>query len=194
LKREREMKKISVAAILLMSCVLGFSVKATEQFPYCTVFGEDILKITEDVEQIVGIDMVRYSDLIRMAVIRINYSEGLSDEEKIYWQDYVENQLELRWYVKSVVRDAIIVIDGPPPWPGFVIGRLLVVFIDVCDLDGDGMVNIQDITIVAAAFKTKPGYEKWNPLADLAEPYGEINIVDVAMVAKDYGKTVGRSN
>jgi hypothetical protein len=127
-----------------------------------------------------------------MAVITINYSEGLSDEEKIFWQDHVDNQLELRWYVEGVARDLIIAIpeNPPPPWPGFAIGRLIVGFIEVCDLDGDRIVTIQDITIVAVAFKTKPGYEKWNPLADLAEPYGEINIVDLSMVAKDFGKTV----
>jgi len=58
------------------------------------------------------------------------------------------------------------------------------------DLNGDGFVNIIDIAIVARAFGAKPGDPKWNPLADIAQPYGEINIVDVAAVAKDYGKSV----
>lgn len=30
----------------------------------------------------------------------------------------------------------------------------------------------------------------WNPIADVAEPYGEIDIVDIATVALDFGKTV----
>jgi hypothetical protein len=57
------------------------------------------------------------------------------------------------------------------------------------DLNGDGKINIQDITIIAVAYKTKPGDARWNPMADLDES-GEINIIDITMVAKDYGKTV----
>jgi len=57
------------------------------------------------------------------------------------------------------------------------------------DLNKDGTVNIIDIAIVARAYGTKPGDKNWNPIADVAEPYGEINIIDVARVAKDYGKT-----
>lgn len=55
-----------------------------------------------------------------------------------------------------------------------------------CDLNGDGVVNIQDITIVAAAYGSIPGSLNWNELADL-DKNGTINILDVTMVAKDYG-------
>jgi len=58
------------------------------------------------------------------------------------------------------------------------------------DLNGDGTVNIMDIALVARAYGSRPGDPNWNPIADVAEPYGEINIVDIATVAKDYGKTV----
>ena len=58
------------------------------------------------------------------------------------------------------------------------------------DLNSDGKVDILDITIVAKAYGTKPGDPQWDPIADVAEPYGEINILDIATVAKDYGKTV----
>jgi hypothetical protein len=57
------------------------------------------------------------------------------------------------------------------------------------DLNEDGRVNIQDITIVAVAYKTKPGDPKWNAIADL-DTNGEINIIDISTVAKDYGKAV----
>jgi len=58
------------------------------------------------------------------------------------------------------------------------------------DLNKDGTVNIMDIALVAKAYGTKEGDERWNPIADVAEPYDEIDIVDIATVAKDYGKTV----
>lgn len=56
------------------------------------------------------------------------------------------------------------------------------------DLNCDGKINILDITIVAAAYSSKPGQSKWNPIADLN---GDkvINIVDVSTVAREYGKT-----
>lgn len=57
------------------------------------------------------------------------------------------------------------------------------------DLNGDGRVNIQDITIVAVAYGSKPEDQKWNEMADL-DKNGQINIIDVTMVAKDYGRTV----
>jgi hypothetical protein len=63
-------------------------------------------------------------------------------------------------------------------------------YIMIGDLNRDGAVNILDISIVAMAFGTKPGDSNWNPIADVAEPYDEINILDIATVAKDYGKTV----
>jgi hypothetical protein len=56
------------------------------------------------------------------------------------------------------------------------------------DLNQDGAVNIQDITIVAVAYGTRPGDPKWNVLADL-DKSGLVNIIDMTMVAKDYGKT-----
>jgi hypothetical protein len=57
------------------------------------------------------------------------------------------------------------------------------------DLNADGTVNIIDITIVAAAYKSREGDFNWNSLADI-DKNGEVNILDISMVAKDFGKTV----
>jgi parallel beta-helix repeat protein len=57
------------------------------------------------------------------------------------------------------------------------------------DLNGDGAVNIVDISIVAKAFGSKTGDPNWNPTADLNKD-GIANILDITLVAKDYGKTV----
>jgi len=58
------------------------------------------------------------------------------------------------------------------------------------DINRDGKVDIRDIAIVAMAFGSNPGDPNWNATADVAEPYGEIDILDIAKVARDYGKTV----
>ena len=68
----------------------------------------------------------------------------------------------------------------------------------VSDLNNDGVVNIQDIFIVAKAYGSHgpdipnpgdPASEKWNAIADVNKD-GWINIQDLFKVAKDYGKTV----
>ena len=57
------------------------------------------------------------------------------------------------------------------------------------DLNVDQKVDIEDITIVAIAFGSRAGDQKYNELADL-DQNGEVNIIDISIVAKDYGKTV----
>jgi uncharacterized protein YfaS (alpha-2-macroglobulin family) len=57
------------------------------------------------------------------------------------------------------------------------------------DVNGDGVVNILDVAIVAKAYGSYPGHPRWNPAADM-DSNEIINILDVARVAKDYGKTV----
>jgi parallel beta-helix repeat protein len=57
------------------------------------------------------------------------------------------------------------------------------------DLNNDGRVNILDISILAKAYGTKLGDERWNPIADM-DKNNVIDIVDVSIVARDFGKTV----
>jgi hypothetical protein len=57
------------------------------------------------------------------------------------------------------------------------------------DLDGDGTINILDISIVAKAFGAKLEDVNWNAAADFNNDQ-VINILDISMVAKDYGRTV----
>jgi len=56
------------------------------------------------------------------------------------------------------------------------------------DVNGDGMVDIIDITIVAAAFGTAIGEEGYDPQADLNDD-SVIDIVDVTIPAKDFRKS-----
>ena len=54
------------------------------------------------------------------------------------------------------------------------------------DLNGDGKVDIYDVTIVARAYGSFPGHESWEPSADIV-PDGKINIFDVVRVAVKLG-------
>jgi hypothetical protein len=56
------------------------------------------------------------------------------------------------------------------------------------DINGDGKVDIMDVLVVAKAFGSYPGHERWNPEADLNMD-NKIDIKDIFLVAKNYGKT-----
>lgn len=55
------------------------------------------------------------------------------------------------------------------------------------DVNGDGVVDILDISTVATAYGSYPGHPKWNPGADLNND-DVVNLIDVVLVAKDFGK------
>jgi hypothetical protein len=54
------------------------------------------------------------------------------------------------------------------------------------DLNMDERVDMRDISIVAAAFGSSPGHERWNLSADLNQD-GKIDLKDVGTVAKHFG-------
>jgi len=56
------------------------------------------------------------------------------------------------------------------------------------DINGDGIVDIVDIVIVALAFGSEPGDPNWNPVADLNGD-GIVDIVDIVLVAIHFGET-----
>ena len=56
------------------------------------------------------------------------------------------------------------------------------------DINGDGKVDIRDITVVAMAFGSEPGDENWNQVADLNNDE-IIDIRDITIVAMEFGKT-----
>lgn len=57
------------------------------------------------------------------------------------------------------------------------------------DVNGDGIVDIRDLALVASLYGTSEGQSRYNPEADLNEN-GKIEIYDIAMVARDFGKTL----
>jgi hypothetical protein len=58
----------------------------------------------------------------------------------------------------------------------------------VGDLNGDGKVTLADLMLLASAYKSQPGDPKWNPLADIAPPYGIISLTDLVTMALHYGQ------
>jgi hypothetical protein len=57
----------------------------------------------------------------------------------------------------------------------------------VGDVNGDGVVDMTDIALVAAAFGSNPASPNWNPYADINHD-GVVDILDVALVASNFGQ------
>jgi hypothetical protein len=66
----------------------------------------------------------------------------------------------------------------------FVDGAIKVRFMG--DINGDGKVDIKDVSTVALAFGTFPGHPRWNPDADINLD-GKVDIRDVSIVARRFG-------
>jgi hypothetical protein len=73
--------------------------------------------------------------------------------------------------------------DSPNPNPSP--GALL------ADINKDGVVNLLDALEVSLAYYTTPSDAKWNARADIAEPYGIIDLMDFIAVTLHYGETIG---
>ena len=56
------------------------------------------------------------------------------------------------------------------------------------DLNGDGIVDIRDISTVGRAFGSYPGHPNWNPIADLNGD-NIVDIRDISTVGRNFGKT-----
>jgi hypothetical protein len=57
------------------------------------------------------------------------------------------------------------------------------------DINGDGMINIYDVILAVASYGSHPGDPEWNPDADIASPFGQIDIFDLVTITSQYGKT-----
>jgi len=85
------------------------------------------------------------------------------------------------WAEASVVSDEIDIVDNT-----YIYGRVMVTIPG--DVNGDGTVDITDLTLVADVYGTLEGDPDYNPYANLN--YDEvIDIYDLMECGKNYGKT-----
>ena len=74
-----------------------------------------------------------------------------------------------------------------PAYPGIYFYHLWKQPVLFGDINNDGIVNIEDIAIIAKAFGSYPGHPRWNEISDI-DKNGVVNIVDVAKVARNFRK------
>lgn len=56
------------------------------------------------------------------------------------------------------------------------------------DTNHDGIVDILDVVSISSSYQSQKGDLNWNPEADLAEPYGMINMLDLVTCVFHYGE------
>jgi hypothetical protein len=57
------------------------------------------------------------------------------------------------------------------------------------DVNCDFKVSLADLVLLANAYGSQLGDTKWNPNADMAPPYGVINLHDLVTLAVHYGQS-----
>jgi hypothetical protein len=89
----------------------------------------------------------------------------------------------------------IKVIQTPQGLNGTIAARIIVEYADSAlithtmiagDLNGDGKVSLQDLTLLALAYGSKPGDLKWNLKADI-DGNGAVGLLDLTRMAMNYG-------
>jgi len=55
------------------------------------------------------------------------------------------------------------------------------------DLNGDGKVDVKDVSVVALHFGSYPGHKRWDENADVNGD-GKVNIFDIAVVCRNFGR------
>jgi hypothetical protein len=56
------------------------------------------------------------------------------------------------------------------------------------DINNDGVVNLNDLVLLARAYGSKPGDSNWNPPADLNGD-GKVSLADLVILARSYGRS-----
>jgi thermitase len=94
-----------------------------------------------------------------------------------YWSSYAGEDLNA-----DGIGDTLLPYLGVDKYP------LMTKYWNPSDVNHDGKIDILDVSRVARSFQCRPGDERWNPAVDF-DGNGVINIVDISIVAKAYGKT-----
>jgi len=56
------------------------------------------------------------------------------------------------------------------------------------DINGDNQIDICDVVSIASIYGCREGEPNWNPFADIAPPYGKIDIFDLVTCTYHYGE------
>lgn len=94
-----------------------------------------------------------------------------------YWSEYNGTDL-----------DGDGVGDTSLPWLGVDNYPLMNPYWNAGDVNHDMKIDILDVVTIVATYGATPSNPHWNPHADIAVPYGKIDILDVVLCTSHYGE------
>ncbi|HEY4674439.1 MAG TPA: dockerin type I domain-containing protein [Candidatus Bathyarchaeia archaeon] len=128
------------------------------------------------------------SDNIQLKRMTLHVDEFLLSNVSLGWVSYTHSaSLNTRTLVNGTHNITATVYDAS----GNVDSSSILINVQnlLGDLNGDGEVDIMDISIVAKAFNSEPEHPDWDAIADVNNDE-VIDILDISMVALEFGKTV----
>jgi len=99
----------------------------------------------------------------------------------------------LQWNTNSLSKGAYLVSSKVLPVPGETdlannhVGTITLHVNFPGDLNGDKVVNLADLSVIAGVYGSTSSSSNWNPLADINND-GRVNLADVSVAALNYGK------
>jgi cytochrome oxidase Cu insertion factor (SCO1/SenC/PrrC family) len=146
-------------------------------------FGEDLIiisiSVTPEYDTVERLQQYRQEHEIDWIIARDTVGVGLEDYFVRYGPTIVI--VDQSGFIRYI-HEGLVVASTLSEEVGQVISHVL-----TGDINGDGTVNIVDISIVAFAFGSEPGNPNWRSIADLNNDE-EINILDIAMAAVEFGR------
>ncbi len=155
--------------------------------PSKTVVGQGFplslnVTVTNQGSKIEAFNVTGYANTSIIQTQRVTLSSGASAT------------ITLSWNTSSVTRGNYVVSAQAWPFPGekdtadnlYTDGTVMVTIAG--DVNGDGTVNVMDLTIVSLAFGNFEGEPDYNPEADINED-GFVDMKDLSTVARHLGET-----
>jgi hypothetical protein len=123
---------------------------------------------------------------------------GISDLDGIYIYNYMvefaaaftlPQGQKLSWSLNVGTAGIIYTFpEGDPTAPTIILASLKFSTAALWDVNHDGVCDMKDIAIAAAAFGSKPGSSNWNPNADVNGD-GKVDMKDIALISAHFGET-----
>jgi hypothetical protein len=122
-----------------------------------------------------------YANMTSVALQAVTLSSGNSTTITFAWNttDFAKGTYTISAVADNVPSETDITDNT------YIDGTITIAMI--CDLNNDGIVDMQDLGIVGKAFASYPGNSRWNPNADLNDD-NFVDMPDLAMVGRNFGK------
>ncbi|MCS7125042.1 MAG: cohesin domain-containing protein [Candidatus Bathyarchaeota archaeon] len=142
----------------------------------------------------ITVEVFNLGDLMETFNVTLHYND-IAIETKTVYNLAAKQGLNITfyWNTSGLPYGANVTIKAEASRVPFEINIINNVYVDgyvfikmLGDINGDRIIDIFDIAAATAAYDSRPGDPNWNPEADVAFPFGLIDIFDVVSIAAMY--------